>query len=143
MSSRVIDSRRGLLRRAARALAGALLVRPRLGFASSRAREASAAGAQTGADGRKQFSIHAKRYAFEPNRLEVDLHDLVKIELVAEDIPHSFALEAYRILKRVRPGDTASFEFLADRAGTFPFYCSLTIDEGCRRMRGELVVRSR
>jgi heme/copper-type cytochrome/quinol oxidase subunit 2 len=36
-----------------------------------------------------------------------------------------------------------TFEFRADRAGTFPFYCNLTIDDGCREMRGELVVTPR
>jgi hypothetical protein len=34
-----------------------------------------------------------------------------------------------------------TFEFRADQAGTFPFYCNLSQDERCRQMRGELVVR--
>ena len=36
-----------------------------------------------------------------------------------------------------------TFEFRADQAGTFPFYCNLQIDDGCRQMRGELVVKPR
>jgi heme/copper-type cytochrome/quinol oxidase subunit 2 len=40
----------------------------------------------------------------------------------------------------VGAGGTVTFEFLADRAGTFPFYCSLTIEDGCREMKGQLVV---
>ena len=35
------------------------------------------------------------------------------------------------------------YRFRADQAGTFPFYCNLQIDAGCRQMRGELVVRPR
>jgi heme/copper-type cytochrome/quinol oxidase subunit 2 len=31
-------------------------------------------------------------------------------------------------------------EFHADMPGTFVFYCNLTNDEGCRKMRGTLVV---
>ena len=38
-------------------------------------------------------------------------------------------------------GQTVTFEFRADRTGTFPYYCNLAIDEGCRQMHGELIVR--
>ena len=30
-----------------------------------------------------------------------------------------------------------------DRPGVFPYYCNLQIDDGCRRMRGELIVKPR
>ena len=37
------------------------------------------------------------------------------------------------------PGKTSvTFEFRADQAGTFPFYCNLTTDAGCKDMRGVL-----
>ncbi len=67
----------------------------------------------------------------------------MKITLRSEDIAHSFTIDEYRISKRVAPGGTTTFEFRADRAGTFPFYCNLTSDAGCKTMRGELVVHPR
>jgi heme/copper-type cytochrome/quinol oxidase subunit 2 len=103
---------------------------------------ATGAGAQPFED-RRRFSVRGRKYRFEPARLEVNENDLVRIDFEAEDIPHSFTLDAYRIVKRARPGAGVSFEFRADQAGSFPFYCSLTIDDGCRDMRGELVVRPR
>jgi plastocyanin len=87
-----------------------------------------------------EFSVTARRYAFEPVHLEVHSGDLVKITLRSEDIAHSFVVDAYRISKRVSAGGMVTFEFLADRAGTFPFYCNLTMEEGCREMKGQLVV---
>jgi plastocyanin len=36
-----------------------------------------------------------------------------------------------------------TFEFRADRAGTFPYYCNLQVEDGCRQMRGVLVVNPR
>jgi heme/copper-type cytochrome/quinol oxidase subunit 2 len=93
--------------------------------------------------GRHEFTLTAKRYAFSQPRIEVTVNDVVKITLVAEDIPHTFTIDEYRISKRAAPGRPVTFEFRADRAGTFPFYCHLTIDEGCREMRGELVVTPR
>lgn len=38
-------------------------------------------------------------------------------------------------------GRSVTFEFLSDRPGTFPFYCNLTLEDGCREMKGQLVVR--
>jgi len=91
----------------------------------------------------RAFALTARKYAFSPAKIEVYVGDLVKITLEAQDIPHSFTIDAYRIAKRAAPGRPAVFEFRADQAGTFPYYCNLTIDEGCRQMRGELVVRAR
>ena len=92
---------------------------------------------------RREFSVTARRYEFIPDRLVVDQDDLVKIDFTAEDIPHSFTIDAYRIAKRAGAGQTVSFEFRADQAGRFPYYCNLAIDDGCRKMHGELVVRAR
>jgi heme/copper-type cytochrome/quinol oxidase subunit 2 len=93
--------------------------------------------------GRHEITLTAKRYEFSQPRIEVTANDVVKITLVAEDIPHSLTIDEYRISKRAAPGRPVTFEFRADRAGTFPFYCSLTIDDGCRQMRGQLVVTPR
>jgi heme/copper-type cytochrome/quinol oxidase subunit 2 len=91
----------------------------------------------------KAFEIQARKYAFTPQRIEVWQDDLVKITLRSEDIPHSFTIDSYRIAKRVNPGQTLVFEFRADQAGRFPFYCNLKIDDGCKATRGELIVQPR
>ena len=91
----------------------------------------------------KPFTVSAHRYAFDPARIEVNQDDLVKIELRSDDIAHSLTIDEYRIAKRVGPGLPVTFEFRADRAGTFPFYCSLQAEDGCRQMRGVLVVKRR
>ena len=91
----------------------------------------------------RSVTVVAKKYAFEPARIEVDLNDLVKLTLSSPDIAHSFTIDAYRIAKRVPGGHTVTFEFRADQAGTFPIYCNLRQDERCRQMHGELVVHRR
>ena len=91
----------------------------------------------------RRVSVTAHKYAFDPPRIEVAQDDLVRIELRTLDIAHSLTIDAYRISKRVSPGAPVTFEFRADREGTFPIYCNLQIDDGCRQMRGELVVRPR
>jgi cytochrome c oxidase subunit II len=99
--------------------------------------------AQESPQGPKVITLTARKYEFSLTRIDVAQDDVIRITLVAEDIPHSFTLDAYRIAKRAAPGKPVTFEFRADRAGTFPFYCNLTIDDGCRKMRGELVVAPR
>jgi nitrous-oxide reductase len=103
----------------------------------------SALSVQDQAPTAKPFSVRAHRFAFEPARIEVNQDDLVKIELRTDDIAHSLTIDDYRIAKRVGPGQPVTFEFRADRAGTFPYYCNLQVEDGCRQMRGVLVVKPR
>jgi heme/copper-type cytochrome/quinol oxidase subunit 2 len=94
-------------------------------------------------DSRRDISIAAKQGAFQPAKIEVRQNDLVKVTFTADDGPHSFNVDAYRIAKRARPGHPAVFEFRADQAGTFPYYCNLSEAGGTHDMRGELVVTAR
>jgi heme/copper-type cytochrome/quinol oxidase subunit 2 len=104
---------------------------------------AAPAAAQEQAPNRRDFTIVARDYRFTPDRLEVSQDDLVRITLRSEDRPHSFVIDAYRIVKRAGSGQTISFEFRADQAGAFAFYCNLTSDPGCRDMKGTLVVKGK
>jgi len=99
--------------------------------------------AQEAPSSQRGLTVVARKYAFEPARLEVNLNDLVKVTLSSPDIAHSFTVDAYRIAKRVGGGHTVTFEFRADQPGTFPVYCNLRQDERCRQMHGELVVHAR
>jgi heme/copper-type cytochrome/quinol oxidase subunit 2 len=88
----------------------------------------------------REVTITARRYSVIPTRIVVTKGTIVRITLIAEDVPHGFALDEYRIAKRVSPGRRITFEFCADRAGRFTFYCGMTGDAQCRDMRGELIV---
>ncbi len=105
-------------------------------------RRASLLG-QDQAPNRREFAVNAHNYAFAPDRLEVTHDDLVKIILNSPDQAHSFAIDEYRIVKRISSGGTTTFEFRADRVGTFAYYCNITTDPGCRAMRGQLIVRQK
>src|SRR5215203_5544278 len=99
--------------------------------------------AQEQAPVQREVTVTAKKYAFSPGRIDVNQNDLVRVTLHSGDIPHSFTIDGYRIAKRVAAGQTVSFEFRADQAGTFPIYCNLRQEDGCRTMRGELVVHGK
>ncbi len=103
----------------------------------------AAPGAQEPPTAQRAVTVVARKYAFEPARVEVGLNDRVKVTLSSRDIAHSFTVDAYRIAKRVGAGQTVTFEFRADKAGTFPIYCNLRQDERCREMHAELAVIDR
>jgi heme/copper-type cytochrome/quinol oxidase subunit 2 len=104
----------------------------------------AAAGAPAAAEAQgnaRDFTIVGSKYAFNPGSITVDRNDLVKITFNAEDIPHSFTIDGYRISKRAGAGQSVTFEFRADQPGTFDYYCNLTQDAKCKNMRGRLIVK--
>ena len=114
-----------------------------VGLGAAAALRAPRTSAQNQEPAVRALAVAASRYRFSPPRIEVFQDDLVKIELTTSDIAHSMTIDAYRIAKRVNPGHAVTFEFRADRPGTFPYYCNLQIEDGCRQMHGELVVKPR
>lgn len=125
-----MDSRRHVLRRFVAGVVGVI---------------GASAGRTTGqtppAEGRRVFTMTARRYQFDPEVLDVRRNDVVRLTITSEDIAHSFTVDAYRIQKRIPPGGTTTFEFRADEAGRFAYYCSMRAESGCAEMRGELIVR--
>jgi hypothetical protein len=119
------------------ATAGASLLLPPL------IRRVSGEGQDQAPPNRPEFSLVARNYRYNPDRLEVTQDDLVRLTIRSEDFNYSFAIDEYRIVRRIPAGETTSFEFRADRAGTFKFYSNLTGEGGHADMQGQLVVRAR
>lgn len=109
----------------------------------------STAGVYAAVQARREFDVSARRYAYtvagaDGAEIRVDLNDLVRVTFQAEDIPHSFTIDEYRISRRAEPGKKTVIELRADKAGTFAIYCNLMIDERCRQeTRGTFVVAER
>ena len=101
---------------------------------------ATAVRAQDQAPEHKDVKITAKDYRFSPARVEIGLNDLVRVTVTSEDVAYGFTIDEYRVSKRVPPNGTVSFEFRADRAGTFSYYSSLTSDSRHSQAKGQLVV---
>ena len=100
-------------------------------------------GAQETVPARREFRVSSKKFAYTPGRLDVRQDDIVKIVFSTDDIAHSFTIDAYRVSKRANAGQSVVFEFRASQAGTFPFYCTLQTEDGCKEMHGELVVAAK
>jgi heme/copper-type cytochrome/quinol oxidase subunit 2 len=99
--------------------------------------------------GVRAFTVTATRGDFkvensDKKEIRVTLGELVRITFIAQDIPHSFTTVEtsahYRIDRRAEPGKPVTFDFRADRAGTVPIQCRLTIDPKCKDMTMHLIV---
>ena len=85
------------------------------------------------------------RSHFNPEHIEVNQGDKVVWHLTsterAQDASHGFSLSAYNINLSLEPGEYSKVEFIADTAGTFPFYCSEFCSALHLEMMGYLLVK--
>ena len=65
----------------------------------------------------------------EKGDLVVHKGDWVVMRLISADVHHGFALPAYGIgiseTVFIKPGDVTTVDFVADKVGTFEFYCTI------------------
>ena len=87
----------------------------------------------------------AVRSSFEPNKIEVMQGDKVTIHITnieqTTDELHGFGLNEYNINVVIDPGETKTIEFIADKPGVFPFYCTNFCSALHQEMQGYLLVK--
>ena len=87
----------------------------------------------------------AVRTRFYPDKIEVNEGDKVTIYLtnidLDQDITHGFAINLYDIDVEMQPGETKKIEFVADKPGVYPFYCSNFCSALHQEMQGYLLVK--
>ena len=74
----------------------------------------------------KEFFVHARRFEYTPNRINVNKGDRVIIHLVSEDVHHGFYLDGYEIQTSAAPGRSGILNFVADNTGRYSYRCSVT-----------------
>lgn len=98
--------------------------------------------AQASAQGdTREIQMTAKKFEFTPNVIEVKKGDHVKLTITALDRDHGIALPAFGIKQRLKKGMPTVIEFDANKAGTFPFRCSVFCGMGHHQMKGKVVVK--
>jgi plastocyanin domain-containing protein len=88
--------------------------------------------------GAAELEVTISSRGFRPAQIAVRKGESLKVVLSSADREHCFALDAFRIEKRVLPGKRTPVEIVADRAGTFAFHCCLEPDN--EALKGRLVV---
>lgn len=84
--------------------------------------------------------VVASERGFEPRVINLRKGDPVRLRLTTSDREHCFALDAYRIEKRILPGKATLVELTPEKAGTFAFQCCIEEGAAADKEHGRVVV---
>ncbi|KKT14735.1 MAG: Plastocyanin [Parcubacteria group bacterium GW2011_GWF2_44_8b] len=89
----------------------------------------------------KEFNVDAVPFSFSPSTMSVNKGDTVKITVKNVNGTHDFKIDEFNVSTRtLNTGETQTITFVADKAGTFEYYCSVG-NHRAMGMVGTLIVR--
>jgi cytochrome c oxidase subunit 2 len=95
-------------------------------------------------DGPREIPIVAKRFTFEPARVEVTAGEHVRLVVSSADGVHGVEIKKFKVNKKVpRGGEAVTIDFVASAPGEFPILCSEYCGNGHEAMTGTLVVAAK
>ena len=92
----------------------------------------------------REIPVVAKRFTFEPARVEVSEGERIRLVLTSADGVHGVEIKRFKVNKKVpRGGDKVTVDFIASAPGTYPILCSEYCGDGHEEMKGTLVVTAK
>ena len=88
----------------------------------------------------KTFDMVAKQWDFVPSTITVNKGDTVKMIINSIDVKHGIAIPEFGVNSDLNPGEITTIEFVADKSGSFRFFCSVFCGSGHGSMEGTLIV---
>jgi heme/copper-type cytochrome/quinol oxidase subunit 2 len=89
----------------------------------------------------RKVTVVAKKYEFNPSRLELKVGEAVEITFESEDTTHGFACKELGLEKvTFKKGEPAIVKFTPTKEGTFEYKCAKFCGMGHGGMKGEIVV---
>jgi nitrosocyanin len=83
----------------------------------------------------KTFTIDAGSFYYNPSTIKVKKGDKVKVVITSKDMMHNFIIDEYNVKSPItKAGETSTVEFVADKTGTFEYYCGV----GQHRAHGQV-----
>lgn len=106
---------------------------------------------------KRDITIKARQYSYDPEKLEVNKGDTLIIRLVSLDVVHGFYLEGYDIDAEIQANqktfrfrhpskgfnwkDTSEIALIVNKSGKYRYRCSHTCGSMHPFMQGELIVK--
>ena len=100
--------------------------------------------AQSGATAQttKEVQMTAKKYEFSPSTVEVKAGTKIVFKITAVDHEHGFEIEGVKdSCVKIKKGDTATVEYVAEKPGTVEFRCCSYCGLGHGKMKGKIVIQ--
>ncbi len=86
------------------------------------------------------IEVKMSGYRFNPRSIEVRRGTKVRIALTATGRTYSMAIEGYGVSAVCPAGQTVYLDFIANKSGTFTYYCNMDVGDERSKMTGRLVV---
>src|SRR3989344_6587130 len=89
----------------------------------------------------KEFSVDEVPFSLSPSTITVNPGDTVRITVKNKQGTHDFKIDEFNVSTRtLNTGETQTITFVADKTGTFEYYCSVG-NHRAMGMVGTLIVR--
>lgn len=89
----------------------------------------------------KEFIVTGQDFAFAPTTMTVDRGNTARITFRNTDGTHDFKIDEFGVAtKKLGAGESETIEFVADKVGTFEYYCSVG-QHRAMGMKGTLIVK--
>jgi plastocyanin len=73
-----------------------------------------------------EISVEAGSFYYKPAVMKIKVGDKVKVTMTAMDMQHDFNIDELDVhMPIVKSGNVGTVEFVATKAGTFEYYCSV------------------
>ena len=74
----------------------------------------------------REFTVNGSKFAFDPKEITVKKGDTVKINFVNKDGFHDLVIDEFNVAtKQINGGAEETVTFVADKTGSFQYYCSV------------------
>lgn len=88
----------------------------------------------------KEFTVTGSKFKFEPAQISVKKGDKVRVVFKNAEGMHDFIIDEFKAkTKQIKEKESETIEFVADKAGSFEYYCSVGTHRALG-MKGTLVV---
>jgi len=99
-----------------------------------------AAGGPPENPGERVVHVVARKFAYSPDVIQLQLGVPAIIELTSLDRDHGFSVPELGLRIDVEPGKTARVRVVPGKVGTFEFHCDVFCGSGHEEMAGRIVV---
>lgn len=90
------------------------------------------------------IEVVAKRFSFEPAKIEVTEGERVRLMVRSADGVHGLEIKKFKVNKPVpRGGKPVAIDFVASAPGTYEILCSEYCGDGHEAMTGTLIVQAK
>ena len=92
----------------------------------------------------REIEVVAKRFAFEPARIEVTEGERIRLHVRSADGVHGIEIKRHNVNKSIpRGAQPIAIDFVAAAPGSYEILCSEECGDGHETMKGTLVVQAK